>query len=92
MAWLKNLFGASDQGRAQPAGEDYEGFTITPTPIAEGSKFRISATITREVDGEVKEHRLIRADTLESKEAADEASINKAKQMIDQMGLGVFNM
>ena len=88
MSLLSRLFGGG--GSAEPpAGEDYEGFKIIPEPIAEGSKFRLAARITREVDGEMKEHHLIRADTLDSKEAADSAAIAKAKQMIDQMGLRV---
>ena len=90
MSILSRLFGGG--GNAEPpTSEDYQGFTITPEPIAEGNKYRLAARITREVDGETKEHHLIRADTLDSKGQADEAAIAKAKQMIDQMGLRVFD-
>jgi len=89
MSLLGRLFGGGTP--EEPTTVDYEGFTITPTPIKEGSKFRLSAKIAREVDGEVKEHILIRADTLDSQDQADEAAVNKAKQMIDQMGLRVFD-
>lgn len=90
MSLLSRLFGGGSKAEPTPA-ITYEGFNITPEPIAEGSKFRLAARITLEVDGEVKEHYLIRADTLDSKDQADEAAVNKAKQMIDQMGARLFD-
>ncbi len=90
MSLLSRLFGGGNTPEP-PQGEDYEGFTIKPEPMPDGGKFRLAARITREVNGELKEHYLIRADTLDSKQAADEAAIAKAKQMIDQMGLRVFD-
>ncbi len=89
MSFLKKLFGGGEA--PPPTGEDYEGFKIYPEPAAEGSHYRLAARITRDVDGEVKEHMLIRADTFDGKEAADQAAIAKAKQMIDQMGLRLFD-
>lgn len=91
MSFLKKLFGGGDGGAEPPACEEYEGFLIYPEPVAEGKNFRLAARITLETDGEVREHQLIRADTLESKEAADQAAIAKAKQMIDQMGAHLFD-
>ena len=90
MSLLSRLFGGKGEPAA-PTGEDYEGFTIYPEPAAEGSHYRLAARITREVDGELKEHTLIRADTFDGKEAADQAAVAKAKQMIDQMGLRLFD-
>lgn len=90
MSLLSKLFG----GKSEPEvakGEDYNGFKIYPEPIAEGRSFRVSARIEREVDGDLKTHTLIRADTIEDKAVAIEASSRKAKQMIDQLGDGVFN-
>ena len=52
---------------------------------------RIAARIEKEVNGEVKTHRLIRADTLESHGAAVEASVGKAKLLIDQLGDRLFD-
>ncbi|MDG1076130.1 MAG: HlyU family transcriptional regulator [Planktotalea sp.] len=48
------------------------------------------AVIEKEIGGEVKTHRLIRADTIADIEQCREASIAKAKQMIDQMGERLF--
>ena len=66
--------------------ETYMGHTITMVPLKEGSQFQLSARI--EKDG--KEHRLLRADTFGSLEAANEAARHKAKQAIDQMGDHLF--
>lgn len=84
MSLFSKLFG----GSAPPEREttSYEGFTITPNPAREGSRFRIGATI--EKDGQT--HTLIRADMLETLEDANEASIRKAKQMIDEQGARLF--
>jgi hypothetical protein len=92
MSILSRLFGGKGGGAAAPGPEpiEHKGFQITPEPIREGKTYRISARITKEIDGEVKEHHLIRADTLEGADAAADASVAKAKQMIDQMGDNVF--
>ena len=91
MSWLGKLFGSKESGSEPAAVIEYKGYKITPRPQREGKSFRIAATIEGEVKGEAKAHHLIRADTLESKDAADEASIGKAKQMIDQMGDMLFD-
>lgn len=85
MSFFSKLFGG---GGAAPETktESYEGFTITPNPAREGSRFRIGAMI--EKDGQ--SHHLIRADMLETPEEANDASIRKAKQMIDEQGARLF--
>lgn len=90
MSFLSKLFGGGGGAAEPPKGEDYKGFTIFPEPIREGKTFRLCARITGDVDGEVKEHRLIRADTLESEDAAIDAARRKAKQMIDEQGARLF--
>ena len=84
MSLLSKLFGKSEP--KAPESVEHEGFKITPEPMRDGSQFRLSALI--EKDG--KTHHLIRADTLASAEAANEAAIAKAKQVIDQMGDCIF--
>lgn len=94
MSFLKKLFGGgADQGAAAEKTEqpvEYKGYQITPCPIAEGGQFRISARIDGNVNGEAKSHTLIRADVLRDQGEAAEASVGKAKQMIDQMGDQIF--
>ena len=86
MSIFKKLFGGGGSSAPETKSETYKDFTITPTPIREGSRFRISALI--EKDGRT--HTLIRADVLEDLTAANEASVNKAKQMIDEQGERLF--
>lgn len=85
MSILKRLFGGG-ASTPEPKSETHNGFTITPTPIREGGRFRISALI--EKDGRT--HTLIRADVLDDLAAANEASVNKARQMIDEQGDRLF--
>ena len=90
MSFLSKLFGGGASSEP-PQGEDYKDFKIFPEPIREGKVYRLCARITGEIDGATKEHRLIRADTLESEDAAIDASRNKAKQMIDEQGARLFD-
>jgi hypothetical protein len=92
MSILSKLFGGGNGGDAKPSSEPvvYEGFRIFPEPIREGGQYRIAARIEKDVDGEVKTHQLIRADTLGDAGAASEASIGKAKMLIDQQGDRLF--
>ncbi len=91
MSLLSKLFGGGGGAAQGPDPEVYEGFTIFPDPANEGSRHRVGARIEKEVGGEIKTHILIRADTLETRDAAIEASIMKAKQVIDQQGERIFD-
>lgn len=90
MSLLSKLFGGSKPAEAAAQSVDYEGFAITPKPIREGSKYRIGAQIDKEVAGEPRSHTLIRADVLDGLDDAVEASVRKAKQVIDEQGEGLF--
>ncbi len=80
MSLFSSLFGGAKSPRSEP--ESYEGFTVTPTPIKEGQRFRVSALI--EKDG--RSHTLIRADVVEDIDTANTISLAKARQMIDEQG------
>lgn len=93
MSFLKKLFGGGSTGEVKAANLEeieHEGYKIVTSPIAEGSNFRVCGTISKEVDGEVKSHQLIRADTLPDAQAASEMTIRKAKQMIKEQGDRLF--
>ncbi|MEL6289342.1 MAG: HlyU family transcriptional regulator [Pseudomonadota bacterium] len=93
MSWFKKLFGSSGSaGDAAEAADPvvYEGYRITPTPMPEGSQFRLAATIERVVDGEVKQHKLIRADVYGSRDECVEFTVRKAQRVIDEQGDRLF--
>ncbi len=94
MPLFKKLFGgggaSKDAAPKEATPETYKDFSIIPTPIAEGSNFRLSARIKKEVGGELKSQTIIRADTFNSADQAAETAIAKAKMLIDQMGDKLF--
>ena len=90
MSFLSKLFGGGDSAKDRSAKAvveaDYEGFHIATTPMDEGGQFRVSALITKTVNGEEKSHRLIRADVCSSAQEASDMAMRKAKQIIDEQG------
>ena len=86
MSLFSKLFGGGSAPK-QVEPTEHNGFQIYPEPQKEAQGYRIAARI--EKDGQV--HQMIRADTYSSQETAVDASVSKAKQVIDQMGDRVFN-
>jgi hypothetical protein len=94
MSLLSKLFGGksnSDAKAKEVEPELYKDFLIFPEPVKASGGFRIAARIEKDIDGEVKVHNLMRVDTLASQDEAAQASINKSKVFIDQMGERVFD-
>lgn len=89
MSLLSKLFGKSEP--PAPVAEVYKDFRIFAEPMKDGSQFRISARIEKSFGDEVKSHHMIRADTVGSADAAAEASVAKARALIDQQGDRIFN-
>lgn len=93
MSFLRKLFGGGGDGgdgSVSAASVDHEGYTILPTPKKEGAQFRLAGTITKELAGEEKSHKFIRADLFSSADECSEVSIRKAKQLIDEQGDSIF--
>ena len=92
--FLSKILGGSGSAAAgsdaEPVEEQYNGYTIRPKPFQNGAQWITSGVIEKQFDDEVKQHSFIRADMYPVREAAAEASVFKAKQMIDMMGDGVF--
>lgn len=85
---LSRLFGFTPPPPPEPIL--HKSCRITPTPIKDGAVFRISARIEKDINGVTKTHTLIRADTSPTLDEATEASINKARLAIDQLGDTLF--
>ena len=93
MSFLKKLFGGGEKSSSSAKSVDeldYEGFHIATTPIDEGGQFRVCAMITKEIESEVKTHKLIRADMSGSQQEASDIAMRKARQMIDEQGERIF--
>lgn len=88
MSILSRLFGGGSAPEPDP--EVHKAFRIYPEPKPEGGGFRIAGRIEREIGGEVKVHRFLRADLIQSRDEADRLSILKAKQIIDEQGERLF--
>jgi hypothetical protein len=96
MSFWKSLFGgrgaASDAAGAGAVQrrEEYNGFTIEATPYPEGGQYQVAGTIRREIDGQLKEHKFVRADRFATLEDAVSVSMLKARQIVDQVGARMF--
>lgn len=92
MSFFKKLFGGGRSGDTSPAGPtlEYEGFLIRATPFPEGGQFQLCGVIEKEIGGELKQHRFIRADKFPSAEDAGQFTLSKGRQIIDEQGERVF--
>ncbi len=70
---------------------EYQGYSITPILEDSGGVYYTRGKINKEIDGENKEAIFIRADSHSSPAQAEEYSIIKAKQIIDEQGDSIFN-
>ena len=86
--WTRLFGDGTTEVAAEPV--DYNGYRIRPTPYAMKGQFQTCGLIEKEIDGELKQHRFVRAETHPSREGAIAFSIDKAKQMIDEQGEWLF--
>ncbi|WP_315924223.1 HlyU family transcriptional regulator [Mesorhizobium sp. SP-1A] len=99
MSFLKRLFGggsseAAEAGASAPAKAakqvEHKGFTIAATPYKEEGQYQTCGVVSKEIDGEVKEHRFVRADRFAGLDDAVEVSIRKGIQLVDEQGEQIF--
>ena len=93
MSFFKRLFGGdgANAPAAPVAQAEHEGYHISAEPMKEGAQFRLCAVISKEVGGETKQHRLIRADMFASADDAAQAALRKARQVIGEQGETMFD-
>lgn len=87
MSFLKWLFGGKSETPAEtgPATE-YQGHVLRSAPQRDGQQYRLCGTVSKEIDGELRVHQLIRADLFMTPDDAHEAFQRKARQVIDERG------
>ena len=93
MSFLKSLFGRKDATPSAPVAVktlDHNGFTIRATPYQEGGQYQLCGVIEKEIDGELRSHRFVRADRFPGAEEAADFTLVKAQQIIDQQGDSLF--
>jgi len=94
---LASLFGGSggsasaDAAPAPSKGEDYKGFTIKATPFKDSGQYQTCGTVEKEIGGELKTHRFIRADRFAGQTEAADFSLTKARQLVDEQGDRLFS-
>ncbi len=92
MGIFSRLFGGSKDEQSAPAAkpEEFEGYLIYSEPTRRNGQWQTAGRITKEFGEDIKEHTFIRADTHASEDEAKEFSARKAKQIIKEMGDGMF--
>ncbi|KRA99034.1 hypothetical protein ASD83_00365 [Devosia sp. Root685] len=96
MSFWKNLFGGGSAADSAPAGdkaldeESYKGFLIKAIEMRAGSEYQLAGTIEKDVGGELKTYKFIRADRMGSKDDLIALALSKGRQIIDEQGEGIF--
>lgn len=95
MSFLKKLFGlggGAEDGAPKPGKAiEYEGFTIRAEPFKSEGQFQTAGVIEKEVAGEVRQHRFIRADRFNGFDDAVDCALSKGRQIIDERRDKVFD-
>ncbi|GHA16537.1 hypothetical protein GCM10007989_09470 [Devosia pacifica] len=96
MSFLKKLFGGGNDGDTKDGGdkvlgeEGYKGFTIKALHMQAGSELQLAGLIEKEIDGELKTYRYVRADRMSSKDDLIPLALSKGRQIIDEQGEQIF--
>lgn len=97
MSFLSKLFGGGDKAAGTPAGdktldqESYKGFLIKAIEMRAGSEYQLAGTIEKEIGGELKTYKFVRADRMSSKDDLMSMALGKGRQIIDEQGDRIFN-
>ena len=95
MSFFKKLFGGGATN-AEPAGdkvmgeESYKGFVIKAVEMKAGSELQLAGLIEKEIGGELKSYRYIRAERMASREDLVALALMKGRQIIDEQGEHIY--
>jgi len=94
MSFFKKLFGGG--GNTEPQGdkvlgeEAYKGFVIKAIEMKAGSELQLAGIIEKDIGGELKTYRYIRADRMSSLDDLIPLALSKGRQIVDEQGDGIF--
>jgi hypothetical protein len=95
--FLSKLFGFGSGGESSGSAggskdrmERIGDYAVYATPVKEGGQWRLSGRIENDAPEGLMVRRFIRADLFSSQDDAIETTFRKAKQIIDQHGVGLF--
>lgn len=93
MSFLKKLFGGGTAETPAPPSDpvEYKGFSIIATPMKVEGQFQCAGLITREIDGETREYRFVRADKFTTMDDVVSITIAKGRRIIDEQGERLFD-
>ena len=96
MSFWKKLIGGGDAVDSAPAGdktlgeEAYKGVLIKAIEMRVGSEYQLAGTIEKDIGGELKTYKFIRADRMGSKDDLIALALSKGRQIIDEQGEHIF--
>lgn len=96
MSFFKKLFGGGGE-QAEAGGdkvlgeESYKGFIIKAIHMPAGSEMQLAGTIEKEIGGELKTYRFVRADRMSNREDLVAIALSKGRQIIDEQGEKIFS-
>jgi hypothetical protein len=94
MSFWKNLFGGG--AKDEPTGdkvmeqETYKGFLIKAIEMKAGSELQLAGIIEKDIAGELKSYRFIRAERMASRDDLIPLALAKGRQIIDEQGEHIF--
>src|SRR5690554_4079300 len=96
MSFFKKLFGGGDAASTEPKGdkvlgeESYKGHLIKAIEMKVGNELQLAGTIEKDIGGELKTYRFIRADRMSSAEDLVALALSKGRQIIDEQGDHIY--
>lgn len=96
MSFFKRLFGGGGR-EAEPAEPktaatiEHEGYVVHATPYKEAGQWQLCGVVAKEIGGEMREHRFVRADRFTDVDTAVEMVFVKARQIIAEQGDRLFD-
>lgn len=91
---LKRLFSGKDSAKTETqvvSSAQYNDFEIRAAPVKDSNGWRVTGTVVKEIDGTLKEHYFVRADSCPDRESAAALTLRKARQLIDERGDRIFD-